>query len=94
MKSNLRTAEQYAYCWGFTPFSWFYNLLKLLTTVPLFAPCIVLQTWHHTNYGPPRVGSAIRNMMLANLANLQAADSPRWTNLIRDAKSVATPTVM
>ena len=40
------------------------------------------------------IGSAIRNMMLANSANLQAADSPRWTNLIRDAKSVATPTVM
>ena len=41
-----------------------------------------------------KVGSEIRNMMLENSANLQAADSPRWTNLIRDAKSVTTPTVM
>ena len=32
MKSNLRAAEKYVYCWGFTPFSWFYNLLKLLTS--------------------------------------------------------------
>ena len=40
MNSNLRAAEQYAYCLGFTAFSWFCNLLKLLTTLSLFAPCI------------------------------------------------------
>ena len=29
---------------------WFYSLLKLLTTVSLFASSTVLQTWHHTNH--------------------------------------------
>jgi len=52
--SNHRAAEQYAYCWV-TLFSWFYSLLKLLAIVSLFAPCTVLQTWHHTYHGPPRV---------------------------------------
>ena len=40
-----------------------------------------------------RVGSAIENVMLVNLANNPAADSPSWTDLKGDAKEVATPTV-
>ena len=47
---NIRAAEQYACCWGFTLFSWFYGLLKLLTTVTFFISSNVMQTWHHKNH--------------------------------------------
>ena len=63
-----RAAERYAYCRGFTLFSWFYSPLNLLATVALFASSTVslLQTWKHTDHRGPRVSNKLNLQYLGS----------------------------